>query len=188
MPNLPALRAPQNPGARHGEKPQAWPWDLGYRTMTARTLRQILETQAKFYHTAMPGTAFSRMEDAILACGSEWTGRPLPPRMKRKTPKLCFYNSRVAAARSNRFIYCEGYAMRAGFGFPFHHAWNLLHGEVCDFTAERPEELLYLGRAFSADEIKTYSVPDSQSLFDTGRGLNLPLLKALAPQVFGEAT
>lgn len=70
----------------------------------------------------------------LLDNGRRFDWSPLPPRMRRRAPKACFWNSLQLAERGRgRFAYIEGFATAM---LPVHHAWcfDRETGRIVDAT------------------------------------------------------
>jgi hypothetical protein len=77
-------------------------------------------------------------------------GRRLPTGWRKRADHLCYNHATVLAVTDEeRFIYCEGYAMRQSLGIVTGmHAWVLDRGDgyrVVDNTWRRPVEAVYFG-------------------------------------------
>jgi hypothetical protein len=75
-------------------------------------------------------------------------GRPLPRGIRKLANRGCYAHALALMLRDQeRFIYCEGYALRLGGGAT-NHAWVLDRengDQVVDNTWELPESAVYLG-------------------------------------------
>ena len=88
----------------------------------------------------------------VLKNGKQWqNGHALPKDVEPMKEKQCFMNAAKMATESERFIYCEGYALSI---IPVMHAWCLdKDGNVIDPTwASLPFEK---GREYFGIAIKT---------------------------------
>lgn len=120
------------------------------------------------------------LPEFVARNGAEYAARPLPKPYKYRRIRQCFGNARKLVSRSNgRLRYVEGMLIRF---HPIPHAWAIdAEDRVIDPTLRDPGGCLYAGVVFDAKTIARFASPLSWSLFDTGRGMNLPLFKAIDP-------
>lgn len=113
-------------------------------------------------------------EQLLLEFAADWTPAVKPKRLAWATPRFCFCNSHTLCARSDRYVYCEGYCLPdfpGGFPFPVHHGWAVDRetGLVVDVTLREPA-LCYVGMAFAPTYRKLWwgknSGNDNCSLFE----------------------
>jgi hypothetical protein len=97
----------------------------------------------------------------------------------------CFKNAMELALHNPRLSYVEGFG---GSIIPVHHAWCAdADGNVIDPTWDRPEDRDYFGIAFEAHTAWEHAVEHGYyGLFDGPRGINLPLLEKLDPDLIRE--
>jgi hypothetical protein len=67
-------------------------------------------------------------------------------------PKQCFRNATLAA-HERIGNYVEGFGLRSGIDFPFHHAWIEIDGKVFDPTWRDAELCSYVGVPFDVDVV-----------------------------------
>ena len=129
------------------------------------------------------GKYIMMIERAVLHAGVELRGNPLPPNYSRGIPKNCFQNSARLANKRRSLYYYEGFVIRQDIGFPIHHGWCVNKaGQVIDVTLDQPQDCEYIGVQFTFDDIKRWRSPNSTSLFDTMRGININLCEYLLNQ------
>lgn len=102
---------------------------------------------------AMAPANHATVERFVLECGRVHRPQPLPPRLKRRQPRLCFMNAAMLATQCRRRLtYVEGFAL--GY-FPMHHAWCIdARGHVVDPTWDEPEKAEYLGVEIPVDILR----------------------------------
>jgi hypothetical protein len=147
--------------------------------MTPTDLRAQLQAHSAVLTKLHPRAGL--LERTVAAAGSPCWAQPLPPRYPTMVPKQCFVNAARLVGRFRTLTYVEGYAYREGL-FPMHHAWAVdADRSVVDPTWRDPELCAYWGVPFDRDNWQRWSNrPQSWSLFDSARGLNLPLIAALS--------
>lgn len=107
---------------------------------------------------------------------------PAPFTGERMAKKNCFQNAvmlgQINAGKGYR--YCEGIAFSI---IPTLHAWCAdAEGRVVDPTWDEPENCEYFGLSFDPfDAFEIMKGTGVYGLFDTGRGLNIELMKELDP-------
>ena len=121
-------------------------------------------TQIAWTHTAHNGMPWSPaqwlMDNALPV--QDWS--PLPKGVRRRQPKLCYWNSQQVAKRGRgRYVYCEGYATRM---IPVEHAWCLDRetGLIVDTTWGEgghaycgvPVKLAYAQQCFRNDRVSVW--------------------------------
>lgn len=116
-------------------------------------LRSVATIRTRCYAEVPPGFCWHSIEQLLLEFGADWTPAVKPKRLVWATPKFCFYNSHTLCARSDRYVYCEGYCLPdfpGGFPFPVHHGWAVDRetGLVVDVTLREPA-VCYVGLAFT---------------------------------------
>jgi hypothetical protein len=123
------------------------------------------------------------LEGFVLAHGVGRFGARLPKGMRKLKNKLCYQHAtHLMLTDEERFLYCEGYAVRPSLGFATGtHAWVLDRARdwaVVDNTWADPAECVYLGvplsRSYVGDTLtrkRTYGVLDN---WEEG----FPILKA----------
>jgi len=153
-------------------------------------LRQILSREANSWRFLSINAGQSRgpwiLPEFIARNGRDFVHAPLQYPYKLRPEKQCFANAqRVCEGTRLGLRYCEGYAVRAdGFPLPFHHAWAITPcGAVVDPTLRDGKGVTYCGVVLHAAVIAQHRSPYSWSLFDAGRGLNLPLIFHLDPEM-----
>jgi len=85
---------------------------------------QLHDTNAAQIQAGMTiGPAFATMRDLVLKHGRCYNPKPLPPGRRQSRFRLCYSNT-LGAARTRKYIYVEGFALRLGtWGLPLLHAW-----------------------------------------------------------------
>lgn len=126
--------------------------------------RWLLEAELQVVRMAQKGRPSKMQCDSIghfvLKHGVDFKpmAGPLPGWIKLGEPRHCFYNCLSEYARqSGRVIYCEGYAIRAGFPLAYHHAWlvepnsrTVIDPTISDLTG-------YVGCAFTREGIRAHA-------------------------------
>lgn len=108
--------------------------------------------------------------------GQDFTAGPYLGR--RGKPRHCFENALNLAWGTTGYRYVEGIAHKV---IPVHHAWCVdAAGNVIDPTWERPEDSLYCGIAFDADDAaKRCMAQGFYGLLDTGHGPNWKMMNEI---------
>ncbi len=92
------------------------------------------------------------MERFVIRNGGE-EKRGVPFTEERGKKHMCFMNA-THYAMANYLPYVEGFAMRDGIDFPFHHAWCLDEEEIVDPTLIDPEKFTYIGVEIPEDDLR----------------------------------
>lgn len=118
----------------------------------------MLETQIKQMAQLVGSNSRNDMEfscayDFVARLGKEYTYAPLPKRVKRMTPQMCFYNA-MKLAISKKLTYVEGYCAIETLPLAIHHAWCCEPGSnvAIDPTAEHAR--YFFGVPFKLEVIK----------------------------------
>lgn len=146
-------------------------------------LREALEQQAAILRRiGQPAL----MERFVLRRGQHYTGRARPKGTRRGTPKECFRNATLLVLRSPTSVaYCEGYVFRPELPLPIHHAWGVRDGHVIDTTLTDPQACEYIGVLMPLDVLRSeLSRNGVYGLLDTGRGLNVAVVRQLDPELW----
>lgn len=94
-------------------------------------------------------------EELVLECGTAMEPKPLPKKVKRGQPRLCYANCKQLVLKNRSLTYVEGYAMAVGVSLPLQHAWLLdTDGCAIDPTWETPG-CCYLGIPLATTWIKS---------------------------------
>lgn len=128
------------------------------------------------------------LQRTILEAGNPYIGSWQGHRYTARPERRCYQNAaRLMKTSRLGLRYCEGYAVRPDLAIPIHHAWCLdRDNRVIDVTWRNAAEAHYLGVAFTRPEYARTAPTGSWSLFDTGRGLNLELIRRLCPNALTE--
>jgi len=121
-------------------------------------------------------------QEFLLRVGTAGIAQPLPPAYSRMMPNACFQNIAGLVRGSRHLRYCEGFALQQGFWLPIHHAWAIdTEDRVIDPTLVEPERYEFLGFPVSLAVRRKIVTRNSQSVFDTGHGMNFDFMMQHCP-------
>lgn len=164
--------------------------------MTGLSYKQFQEAGYPF-----PKAGFL-LEELVSRKGLPYERKQRPSWMSSGTPKECFRNTFLRLEKLTRYpallhaeygyasdwFYVEGFCMDVSIQFPFLHAWLAdPEGNAIDCTIADDREMVYIGIPFALEVVRECIMrTHAYGLLDTGRGLNLPLLNELSPDLLVE--
>jgi hypothetical protein len=152
--------------------------------MMTNSIRDYLFHYSKNWRLLKAAPGAWMMSEFLARIGVSGEGQALPKGYRKMTPQLCFYNTAQLVRRRKGLRYCEGYVWRTEFPITILHAWALdADNRVIDPTLREPELYEYIGYPMSLDDRKRWLSKYSQSVFDTGRGVNIEMMIEILPEL-----
>jgi hypothetical protein len=161
-------------------KGRTWMTDVAAEPNIPLKDRLAFESAAWRQIKAPPGAWC--FQEFLLRVGTACIAQPLPAAYPRMMPNACFQNAATLVGGSRHSRYCEGFALLQGFSLPVHHAWAIdAENRVVDPTLVEPDQYEFIGFPVPLAVRRKIVTTTSQSVFDTGYGMNFCFMMQHCP-------